>query len=238
MDSLTLSRLLNPRSFELAATDIALRLGVSLVLGIIIAFTYRKVHKAFAYSYSMVVGIVMLSMIVAIVLMVIDNSLARAFGLVGALAIIRFRTPVKDVKDMLFLFLAIAGGIASGTGNFRIGLMGVAAVVAVSYLLFVMKFGGPQKAGQLLLKVIAKSSFLKADGDGIETMLLDESLQKFCASFSLIELQTAREALCEIIYSVRLAGDADLGEMVAELSALDEIESVVVLSAVHNLDVQ
>ena len=233
MDPLTVSRLTGISVLEITSFEILMRLGMAFLLGVLIALTYRKVHKAFAYSYSMVVGIIMVSMIVAMVLMVIDNSLARAFGLMGALAIIRFRMPIKDIKDIMFLFLAIANGIACGAGHFQIALIGVLATVIVCAIMYLTKFGGSKGSGQLLLKILTTREFL----DDKKGPLLP-ILKRFCVSHSLVETHMGRSRDCEIIYSVRMTETERVNELLANLSELQAIEQVVVLSSVHNLDVQ
>ena len=58
------------------------------------------------------------NVITSMVVMVIGNNLARAFALVGAMSIIRFRTVVKDTKDTAFVFFALASGLAAGTSSY------------------------------------------------------------------------------------------------------------------------
>ncbi|MFW6255276.1 MAG: DUF4956 domain-containing protein [Candidatus Sumerlaeota bacterium] len=233
MDPLTISRLTGVTIQDMSLFDIGLRLASALALGILIALVYRRVHKAFAYSYSMVVGIVMISMIVATVLMVIDNSLARAFGLVGALAIIRFRMPVKDIKDIIFIFLSVANGIASGAGHFRIALLGVLGSLVVCFLMYMTKFGGPRASGQLLLKVLAGKELLESDSGVFETIL-----REHCLSFSLVEMHMGKQRDCEIVYSIRLIEEEKLQDLLKQISDRETVEQVVVLSAIHNMDVQ
>lgn len=233
MDPLTLTRLTGITRIEVGIEDIALRLIVAFLLGITIALTYRKTHKGFAFSYSMVVAIILISMIVSMVLMVIDNSLARAFGLVGALAIIRFRTPVKDVRDIVFLFLAVANGISSGAGAFEIAIVGVLSANMVSLGLYVSRFGGARRARDLLIKVHIDAEVFKRSGTSFESYL-----EKYCESFSLIEMQSGNDAPYEIIYSLQLLKDDNLHPMFGEISNTEGVTDVVLMSAVHNMDVQ
>ena len=76
--------------------EIVTNLTVAIVLGLFVALLYRHTHKGLSYSQSFTLTIVFVGVIVAIVMMVIGNSMTRAFALVGALSIIRFRTVVKD----------------------------------------------------------------------------------------------------------------------------------------------
>ena len=104
--------------FKYSPSEMALNVGLATVLGIIVALVYRATHKGLSYSQSFTQTIFLVSIIVAIVMMVIGGSLSRAFALVGALSIIRFRTVVKDTRDTAFVFAALAVGMAAGTSSY------------------------------------------------------------------------------------------------------------------------
>jgi hypothetical protein len=101
-----------------APAEMLLNMVLALVLGVIIAYVYRYTHKGLSYSQSFTLTLVFVAAIVAVVMMVIGSSLARAFAMVGALSIIRFRTVVKDTKDTAFVFAALAEGMAAGTSSY------------------------------------------------------------------------------------------------------------------------
>ncbi|MEM8710153.1 MAG: DUF4956 domain-containing protein, partial [Planctomycetota bacterium] len=130
--------------------EILVNLGVSIVLGLIVAIIYRQTHKGLSYSQSFTLTIVFVAAIVAIVMMVIGNSLSRAFALVGALSIIRFRTVVKDTKDTAFVFWALAVGMAAGTGNYVLGAIGTGVVSALALVLHASNFGALYKSEFIL----------------------------------------------------------------------------------------
>ena len=92
-------------------SEILLNLAIAFVLAIMVAFTYRATHRSLSYSQSFILTVIFVTIITAMVIMVIGNNLARAFALVGAMSIIRFRTVVKDTKDTAFIFLALATGL-------------------------------------------------------------------------------------------------------------------------------
>jgi len=97
-------------------SDVLANLMVSLVCGLIIAFFYKLTYKGAGYTNSFIVSLVVLSLITTVIIMVIGNNLARAFGLVGAMSIIRFRTAVKETLDIIFIFFSLAIGMAAGIG--------------------------------------------------------------------------------------------------------------------------
>ncbi len=220
---------------NIAAQDILLRLFLAFALSVIISQTYRMTHKGFSYSYQMVVGIVMCSLIVTMVLMVINNSIARAFGLVGALSIIRFRTPIKDIKDILFLFFAIAVGIACGAGAFKIAIISTLITVCIAYILFQLKFG-QKKQDEFLLKIIGKNIGKTSQNPGKAPY--EEILENYSKAFRVIEVSSLGEDTTEVIYDYKFTDASNIAKLVAELNALDNIEKVFVLSAKHNLDIQ
>ena len=88
--------------------EILINIVLGFVLGIVISYVYKKTHKGLSYSQSFMLTLVFVTIIVSAVMMIIGNNLARAFALVGALSIIRFRTVVKDTKDTAYVFLALA----------------------------------------------------------------------------------------------------------------------------------
>ncbi len=90
--------------FNYGPYEILINMTLAFVLGIIISAVYRYTHKGLSYSQSFTLTIVFVTVVVAVVMMVIGSSLARAFALVGALSIIRFRTVVKDTKDTAYVF--------------------------------------------------------------------------------------------------------------------------------------
>jgi len=114
----------------LSLLDVFSAVGISLLFGLYVAFVYRRVTPDVTYSASILRTLTYLSMIVALVMMIISNQITRAFTLVGALAVIRFRTPIKDARDAAFIFLALVAGMGAGVelyletalGTFLIGL--------------------------------------------------------------------------------------------------------------------
>ena len=94
------------RNGDLALDEIARRLGVALVLGCVVAGIYRWTHgKLNQQSRALMATMVLLTVLIAMNTIVIGDNPALAFSLVGALAIIRFRTVVEDSRDTAFVIL-------------------------------------------------------------------------------------------------------------------------------------
>lgn len=105
---------------EFSAATITLNLVLCLLLELVVVFIYKKTHQGLSYSSSFVFTFVLVGLIGAVVMMVVQHNLARAFGLLGAFSLIRFRTILKETRDIAFLFFALAVGIAIGTNNYAI----------------------------------------------------------------------------------------------------------------------
>src|SRR5687767_1470648 len=122
-------------SMEVGAVPLgvmALRLVAALVLGAVVAVIYRRARSSEASSFT--ATLVLLSILIAMVTQVIGDNVARAFSLVGALSIVRFRTVVRDTQDTAFVIFAVGVGMAVGAGNHWVAIGGI-AIVGIAALL-------------------------------------------------------------------------------------------------------
>ena len=118
-------------------------LVVALLCGLLISVSYRLTADGAHLSPAFVRANIVLCMITALVIMVIGNNLARAFGLVGAMSIIRFRTAVKDILDIVYIFFALAAGMAAGVGLRGIAILGTIGIGAVMVALHRVRYAHP-----------------------------------------------------------------------------------------------
>jgi hypothetical protein len=125
----------------LPAPTVMFSLFSAALLSLPIALIYMKTHGKQGYCRNTVQTLILLGIIAAATMLIIDNNLTRAFGLVGAISIIRFRTKVKDPKDTAFIFLTIAIGMACGLRLYYISLLTTIFTVIVILLLWRLDFG-------------------------------------------------------------------------------------------------
>jgi uncharacterized membrane protein YhiD involved in acid resistance len=104
------------------------RLGVAAAMGIILTAVHQHARGGRLLGYSLARAQTLLCVAGALTMILIDNSIARAFGIAGAASIVRFRTPVEDPTDATVLFVAMALGMASGVGAFGLSIAGTAGV--------------------------------------------------------------------------------------------------------------
>ena len=128
-------QLFETSSMSLTPEDVALRIGVSIVLGLIISLSYWLSHSGTIYSQKFNINLVTLTVLMATVMTVIGNNIALSLGMVGALSIVRFRTAIKDARDTTYIFWTIICGICCGVGQFMVAGIGSVAVFAVLLVL-------------------------------------------------------------------------------------------------------
>lgn len=135
---------------------LTVRLMAALVFGWMIALAYRLTQrKRDDFRSGFAVTLVMLTVILALITQVIGDNVARAFSLVGSLAVVRFRTPVNDTRDTAYVILSVAIGMAVGAGMFVIALIAIPLVGLAATLLPVVSLGWLRADGayRLLVRV-------------------------------------------------------------------------------------
>jgi len=144
---------MNPQTtglFPITGVEIVGHILVALSCGLFISWIYRRTYKGPGYSIAFVNSLVLLTMITSVVILTIGSNLARAFGLVGAMSIIRFRTAVKDTQDIVYIFFAVAIGMAAGVGYHKIAFIGTASIGLMIFLFSKTKAAAPRKEEYLL----------------------------------------------------------------------------------------
>jgi hypothetical protein len=121
-----------------SALDLTLSLLLASIMAWLISVLYKRTHRGLNYEHSFISTLVLISPIVTTVMFFIQGDLVLSLGLVGSLSIIRFRTPIKDTRDMIFLFWSIAVGLGAGTFNWLavgVATLFIGIVVSALFLL-------------------------------------------------------------------------------------------------------
>ncbi len=221
-----LDKVLN--SLEAAAPadiqTIGLTLLLAFVLGHVLAWTYMLSHTGLSYSRSFVQSLVALPIIIslAMVVLTLANSLIIAFGLMGAVAIVRFRNILKDTRDTAFLLLALVVGLGTGTGGFEVAILGTLAICAVLLLLHWTAFGSRHQFDVLL-------NFRLSGGAGALSSLAP-ILRRHCRRAVLVSQRTTEATqAADFSYRLLLRDPARSAEFAAELSAGEGVSHVSVI---------
>lgn len=200
--------------------DVLFRLAAALVLGWVVAAIYRRTRHGTEITSSFPVTLVLLSVLIAMVTQVIGSNVARAFSLVGALSIVRFRTVVRDTQDTAYVIFAVAVGMAMGAKDLWVGLLGVGIVAVAAYLMMARAkiFSAAQPAYVLDLRV-----GLSCDVN----QLLGKTIDTYFQERELVAIGTARQgASLDVTYEGRLRTPTQANEMVSSLNRIEGVQSV------------
>ncbi|MBI2839999.1 MAG: DUF4956 domain-containing protein [Acidobacteria bacterium] len=194
---------------------------LSLVLGVAVALLYRVSVPGRVLSPTIQNSLVLLAMVSAMVMMAIGNSVARAFALVGALSIVRFRTRLRTAWDISFVFLSLAVGIGCGVSSYHITIVGTVLIALAVLALNVLRLTGMRADCIHMLRCDVASY------EGIEAAM-NAVLDRFVARRWLMEARSLRfgESL-SLRYRVLLRGPDRLGALLRELAGVEGIERVV-----------
>src|SRR5258708_3868955 len=105
-------------------SDVIIVVILSFTLAVAIAYLYRATYRGSGYVQSYAQTMVLMSVVVALIMLIIGSNIARAFSLVGALSIVRFRNAIKDSRDVGYIFFAMAMGMACGTKFYFLAIFG------------------------------------------------------------------------------------------------------------------
>ena len=214
---------LSPVLPAIGTLEVIANLVLAFILGILVALVYRLTNRSKAVNPSFLATLVILAMVVGLVMMVIGNSIARAFSLVGALSIIRFRTVVKDNRDIAFVFFALAAGMAAGIGNYRIALYGVGMILALILLMDFVQFGVTPKGVFLLRFQIIPTD---ADEEAYKSVF-----NQYLVSYNKLSVKTVRMGqFVEHSYLVKIKRGINEQNFVSHLSAIEGMERVTMIA--------
>lgn len=204
-------------SVKVRTDELILRLLAAFALGCVAAGVYRLTTRD-SRTAGLLGTLVLMSVLMAVLTIVIGNNLARAFSLVGSMAVIRFRSVLEDTRDTAFVMLAVVCGMACGSGYALAAVAAIPLVLLGSWL-FRPRIEPVAEARQLLILRLATASGAEQK---IQALLKERGL-----SFRLAGLETIRGgAALDVRYAIApLAANAAL-DLVTELNRMDGVQGV------------
>lgn len=210
--------------------SVLLAMLLAFLLGQAIAWLYMLTHAGASYSRSFVVSLVVMPVIVAMVLMVLNNNLVTAFGLMAVFAIVRFRNILRDTLDTSYVLAVIVIGMACGTQKFSTAIVGCAVLGVVLAGLAFTSFGSRSHYDLVLNLHWARGA---AELPALQALLTRHSLKAHCAHHQ--SSPDGRGA--DFSYRLLLRDPARADELVHELGELPGVTRVVSLKAPDETEV-
>lgn len=214
---------------EFSVLDIVIVMALSFILSAFIGWIYKITHRGTSYTQSFVFTLVINGMVVALVMMIVGSNIARAFSLVGALSIIRFRNAVKETRDVGFIFFTMAIGMAIGTKFYLLAVVG--AVVISLMILVMMRFDwfARDMASQILRVQVP-------NGTPFDN-LFDAPFVKYTHTSELISVDTVHNGmLTELTYSIGLKKSNRVQEFLSEIRNLNGNNKVTLIAGYNSTD--
>ena len=232
MDTIDFSTLLNSlqdSTQAFTAMDVVLTIVLSFALSLAIAWVYRATHRGTSYSQTFVQTLIILAMVVGIVMLIIGSNIARAFTLVGALSIVRFRNAVKETRDVGFIFFVMAIGMACGT---RFYLLAIVSTFVICFLIWTMVRMNmfAKDLREQILKIRLPSDIPYATQfDGVFT--------KYLVRSNLMAVESVQAGLLlELVYGVEFKRGASAQDLLNDVRLLNDNNKVVLVTGQNEVD--
>ena len=195
---------LSPNSIlpPISAPEMGLRLCMALIGGLLVNVIYKKTRPVTLVNPSFPPTIVLLAVLIGMVTQVIGNNVARAFSLVGALSIVRFRTVVRDTQDTAFVIFAVVIGMAAGAGSYPIAVLGL-VVGGIAAFIVRRNYGSTWSETESALS-------LRLGLGGDPETLLGPTLAQHLSRHEILSVTTVRQgAAIDYLYRVYLKPEAN-----------------------------
>lgn len=214
----------------LAADRLVARLLVAFVLGCAIAGLYRATHGRIApQSRSLMATLVLLTVLIAMMTLVIGDNMARAFSLVGALAIVRFRTVVADTRDTAFVIFAVAVGMALGAGFVIVPLAALPVAGLAAFLFAPQRSSSIDGPREFEVAIVSAAGTISSVTHAEQRLgeAVREALESHAETIRLLEMGTAKQgSLLESEHRVRLRRGVAATSLLAALRGIEGVQDV------------
>ena len=196
--------------------DLISYLLLAFILGLAIAYTYKKTHKSLSYSRSFVSSLVILLPIASLIIHFVSNNIASAIGVFGAFSVIRYRTAIKETTDMMYIFWVLA-------------ITGTALVSLMIYILYYTDFGSISGHSHLLIYSINTG---KSDNSSVLSVLKQFSLQQ-----DIINIKAFKGGKhLEVSVYLKLKKNTEMDKLVKEVESIVGVEDVNLVPSNHNIE--
>ncbi len=199
--------------------SVILSLLLAFVLGQALAWVYYATHSGLSYSRSFVQSLILITVVIAMVMGVIGSNIITAVGLMGALAIVRFRNIIKDTRDIAFIFNALVIGMACGSQKYGTAILGAVVICLIIIYLYITDFGTHQPHNGFLR--------FSLKGSVGPNHPITDVLTRFCGNYTLLSRQeTGFGGAAEYAYQILVKSVSKNELLLAELEGIEGIDSI------------
>ncbi len=198
---------------NLGVKAIGITMIAGLIIGLVIFATYYLTYRGVAYNVKFNTSLLIILLISVVIMMMISSNIVISLGMVGALSIVRFRTAIKDSRDTVFIFWAIAEGLCVGSGNFKL-----AAVTSLFVAVVVLGSNFIWGIGHKYLLII------RNNGQLIDSEEVIKQIKPFVVGCRMRTASREKKNQ-EFIFEIRTNGEIDL-KLIDMLQEVEGVQSV------------
>jgi uncharacterized membrane protein YhiD involved in acid resistance len=192
---------------------------LAFILSTVIAYLYEKTYQGLSYSRGLVQSMILGSIVTCLLMIAIGDNIARGIGIVGSLAIIRFRTNLRDPRDLIFIFASLGIGVAAGVQSYATAIIGCLVFCLAVFTLYISPFGTRRKHDGLLRFQIPSGPESQKKVDTI--------LKNLTKRFILVTMRdVAQGQYFDYAYQVKLHRFEDNQTLLSELEKVDGIRGL------------
>jgi uncharacterized membrane protein YhiD involved in acid resistance len=207
--------------------EVLIALSLTFFLSLLVAFVYRQTHRGLSYSVSFVHTMVIMAVTVSIIMLIIGSNIARAFSLVGALSIIRFRNAVKETRDVGFLFVVMAIGMAAGTKFYTAAIVFTLFICPMIYFLHRFQIGAVTTR-EVIVKIQVAENI-------DHSRVFEPVFARFLDRQNLLSMETIRGGtLLEVAFMVVFKKGVREAEFLDQLRTVNGNQKVTILTGREN----
>jgi uncharacterized membrane protein YhiD involved in acid resistance len=199
-----------------------LALGLSFLLSLMIALVYTRINRGLPHMRAFAQTLAVAGVVSSMIVLAVGDNVARGLGLVGALTIVRFRSTLKDPRDLIFAFAALAVGVAAGAHAFLVAALGTLVFLGANLLVSREWFARTTAFNAVL------SLRTGASTDDLER--ISRVLQAECTEFALVRIRQAGPGIQEHAYQLRLKQPERQSALVRSIEHLEGVDGALLVA--------
>jgi len=203
-----------PRDWLTTFAAVTIRLTLAALLSAMLAFRPRRFSLHFKRNPYVAQTQILLAVTASALMMIVGDSTARAFGIFGAASLVRFRTNIKDPKEISVLLLSLAIGLSTGVGRVELGII-------LSVFVLLLLWGLEYREPELVTRALELTVQTRNIGTTQDALLAIFQKYEFDAELRTIDRPDEKDSMGRIVYYMSVNPSASLDRLSQEILAAD-----------------
>jgi len=201
-----------------SSIDVVYAALLAFVIGVLIAVTYTQTFRGLSYSRGYLQSLIFAPILTAIAMQAIGDSVARGLGMMGAFSLLRFRTNIKDTRDMMFIFAALGAGLACGVYAYQFAVISMGFFCLSVFVVHNVPFS-PDADFDAVLK-------LQIDNTPSLQDSVSEVLKSTTKRYTLISMREMGQGQrLDVSYQIKIRGNKNQSHIFHGLSQIQSVQN-------------